>query len=368
MRNSVSIIVCAVIWVLVSCSPKVTSNVIHTYPAQESLENVAMFMEKEQLPADAEWMGSIDVKGKADYDRLAEITRFNAWQDGGKYVRIKEFASQGARSNVNIMRSDVYRADTTEYVSVAMPIMGSDRTDSESINQSVRSIYSSPLQPVSDSPVDHTFSFSDKNSLRAFVGYGQRLNKMNPELNNFEKRHLKKMMKGVLLGADYVRYFNSSRTCGFGLRYQIMHGSSKNHATVTFEDGSPSLEGLLDDYVNISYFGPIYSQRFVTSNGKNCFMYNAGLGLLSYKGKSKIAGKTCTTSGTTSGVTLDFNYSHMLSDKLSLGADLSFTSGTLTNYTIKSYYGETITVSGDDKDLWEGLLQMGICAQLLYTF
>jgi hypothetical protein len=63
MRKVYFAIVYGVVWVLTSCSPKVTSNMIHKYPQQDSLEDVVLFKEKEALPADAEWIGSIEVEG-----------------------------------------------------------------------------------------------------------------------------------------------------------------------------------------------------------------------------------------------------------------------------------------------------------------
>lgn len=369
MKLNGSLIVCAVL-ALASCSPKVTSNIVHTYPKLESLDDVAMLGEKDRLPADAEWMGTIDVKGKAGYDRLAELTRFKAWEEGASYVKVKSYGSDGARSDIHAMNSDVYRADTV--TRVAQPAVTPRNTATE--NHGTQSSYitsnNTPYVAATVGGVQslETPGFTSPNSLRFYAGYGRRLNKLNPSMNEFEKMHYGRMLNGVMMGADYVRYFNSSRTSGLGFRYQIMHGSAKDYATITFEDGSPSLEGLLDDYVNISYVGPIYSKREVTRDGQNFFMYNVGLGLLFYRSNATIAGKERIVAGLTSGITLDFNYAHMLSDNLSIGADFSLTSGTLMNYDVQDYYGETITVDGQDQSQWEGLLHMGICAQLVYTF
>ena len=367
MKYNVTLIVCAVL-ALVSCSPKVTSNIIHSYPKLESLDDVAMFKEKDLLPSDAEWMGTVDVKGKAGYDRLAEMTRFKAWEEGASYVKVKSYGSDGASSDIHAMSSDLYRADTTTRVPVA--VVANTIRENNYVTSTITSNNKAPYvaSTAGGGTILNDPDFTSPNSIRVFAGYGRRLNKINPELSEFERMHLKRMLGGVMLGADYVRYFNSSRTCGFGVRYQIMHGHSEDYASITFNDGSPSLEGLLDDNINISYVGPIYSKRDVTRDGKNYFMYDVGLGLLFYRSNSTIAGKSCRTIGVTSGITLDFNYSHMLSDKLSIGADLSLTTGTLTNYTTNTYYGETITVNGEDKNQWEGLMHMGICAQLVYTF
>ena len=356
--------VCVTVWALCSCSPKVTMNIIHKQKPVEYVEDVVILKEKEPLPDNAEWMGDIEVKGKANYNRMAEITRFRAWEKGANYVRVKSFGSDGVRSDIHVMKSDVYRADTAHHVAVPISTVASN---SSYVNRGSTGAVSTN-QTVTNNASGLDSEFESPNGLRFYTGYGRRLGKINPALNDFEKMHLKRMMSGVLLGADYVRYFNSSRTCGFGLRYQLMHTKSEDYASVTFDDGSPSLEGLLSDVVNISYVGPIYSKRSISKDGKSSFMYDVGLGLLFYKNTSCIADKQASVVGVTSGLTADVNYSYMLTDKLSIGANLSLTSGALSNYTTTDYHGNTVNSSEVSNSQAESLLQMGVSAQLIYTF
>jgi hypothetical protein len=374
MKSYLSFFVCVTVWALSSCSPKVTSNFIHKEKPLPSLEDVAVYKEKEPLPDDAEWMGSVEVNGNRSYDNMVEIARYEAWEAGGRYVKIKDYSSTGARSDVHLLNTDVYRADNIKRVAVPMSEVASSsepsvkgQTWTSSTNQTAAT-NRSDLNTGFESPIMFDPDFTSPNGFRVYTGYGKRLGKMNPDMNEFEQMHLKRMLRGILVGADYVRYFNSSRTCGFGVRYQLMHATSEDYASITFNDGSPSLEGLLSDKVDISYVGPIYSKRFISKDGKNFFMYDVGFGLMIYNYSSSIAGKEGSTHGMTSGVTADATYSHMLSDKLSIGASLSLTSGALTNYTSTDYFGNTMNSSDIADSQAESLLQMGICAQLIYTF
>lgn len=62
----------------------------------------------------------------------------------------------------------------------------------------------------------------------------------------------------------------------------------------------------------------------------------------------------------------DFNYSYFINDNLSLGADVSLTSGLIRRVTAKSGYN---TVSYDlPENQFEGLVHLGISVQLVYTF
>ena len=114
--------------------------------------------------------------------------------------------------------------------------------------------------------------------------------------------------------------------------------------------------------------GPIYSKRSISKDGKSSFMYDVGLGLLFYKNISSIANKQASVVGVTSGLTADMNYSYKLTDNLLIGANLSLTSGALANYTTTDYNGNTVNSSDVSDSQAESLLQMGVCAQLIYTF
>lgn len=364
MRISGAFFVCVTAWVVSSCSPKVTSNFIHKGKPLPNLEDVAVYKDKEPLPDDAEWMGTVQVNGNRSYDKMVEIARFKAWEAGGRYLQIKGYTSSGVRSDVHLLNTDVYRADNIKRVAVPL----SEVAGSSEPSANGKTWTGANNQTAATGVSYQNTEFESPNGFRIYTGYGKRLGKMNPNANEFEKMHLKRMMRGLLLGADYVRYFNSSMTSGLGVRYQIMRGSSEDYAMITFDDGSPSLEGLLSDKVNISYVGPIYSKRSISKDGRNIFMFDVGLGMLIYNSTSSIAGKVATVHGVTSGLTADVNYSHMLSDKLSIGANLSFTSGALANYSGTDYMGRTLSSSDLADSPVESLLQMGISAQLVYTF
>ena len=55
-------------------------------------------------------------------------------------------------------------------------------------------------------------------SIRVFAGYGRRLNKVDPCLSLYEKEHVKRLMNGVLLGGEYVYFFNLVKGSGVGFR------------------------------------------------------------------------------------------------------------------------------------------------------
>jgi hypothetical protein len=350
MKKFNSLVVCILAGVLASCSPKVSTYMTRSYPAQVDYDNMVVLKDNGPLPDDAQWIGSIEVNGKGSYDRLAEISRYNAWKEGGKYIRIKEFASQGARSDVHVMKSDVYRADTVKI----------DPQNIKTIDQAlIPSIISTPTYvPLGPTPYDK------QDHVRVFVGYGRRLNKINPDLSFFEKEHMKRLMNGVLYGIEYIQYFSKSKTSGVGLRYQNMHAKSSDPASMT--EGGTTVNGLLVEKVNINFLGPLYSGRWISQNGKHLLMDNIGAGLILWNDTRTFNDEKLELTGRTFGITGDFNYSYFLSDNITLGAGISYTSGVIKRVTL---YDGTQRQSGDlERNDWEGLVHLGVCAQLVYTF
>lgn len=112
MKRYYHFLICGMIWLVSACSPKVTSNVIRNIQPKQSIDDVVVLNEKQVLPVDAEWFGSISVEGKANYNEMEQLTRFNAWKSGADYVKIKSYSTLGARSDIYAMNSDLYRIDT----------------------------------------------------------------------------------------------------------------------------------------------------------------------------------------------------------------------------------------------------------------
>lgn len=353
-----SVIICVVAGAMVSCSPKIASNMIHSYPPQESYEDVVMFKEKEPLPADAEWMGDIVVKGKANYDKMAEMTRLRAWESGGKYVKVKSFGSDGVRSDIHLMRSDVYHEDTARVAS----------HDVKKIEQTVNpAIVASGMNAMvlQDNETVASSTFDKLKNVRVYAGYGRRLNKIAQELDIYQREHVKRLTNGIVFGAEYIQYFKKARGAGLGLRYQIMHATSADAATMTYEDGSTK-EGVLNETTNISFIGPVYSGRMASKNNKHLFVANLGLGALLWRDIQKFDKERMTISGETLGFTYDINYSYFMSENITLGAGISYTTGVISRATYSN--GDQTKTVDLEKDQYEGLVHMGVCAQLIYTF
>lgn len=358
MKRYLPLLVCVTVWAMVSCSPKISSNIAKKVEPQPTLDDVVLLREKDPLPADARWLGDMEMKLSANYEKMADIMRRRGWSNGAKYVKVNSYNNNGIRSDYHVMNVSMYWSDTTQVIENGVKIIdrngnviGSYDADNGTPNLSQKPVTSLDLLGV--------------NGFRVYAGYGRRLNKVAPDLTIYEREHVKRLKNGEVLGIEYIRYFDHHKGNGLGLRYHIMHGSSADAATLQYENGT-TVDGVLNESVNISFFGPVYSGRAVSSNGKHLFVDNVGAGLLLYNDRASFNGETVTIMGRTFGTTLDFNYSYFINGNLSLGADVSLTSGIIRRVTAKSGYN---TVSYDlPENQFEGLVHLGISAQLVYTF
>ena len=358
MKRYLPLFVCVMVWTLVSCSPKISSNVIKKVQRQPSLDDVVLLKEKDPLPDDARWLGDMEMKLSANYEKMADIMRREGWNRGAKYVKINNYNNNGVRSDIHIMNASLYWSDPTQVDQEGVKVI--DREGN--VIGSYNTVTESPN--LTQKPVTQLDKLG-VNGFHIYAGYGHRLNKVAPDLTIYEREHVKRLKNGGVLGMDYIRYFDHHKGIGLGIRYHVMHASSADALTMIYDNGT-AVEGVLNESVNISFFGPVYSGRFVSRDGKHLFVDNVGIGLLIYNDWASFNNETITVMGNTLGTTVDLNYSYFIKDNFSLGADISLTSGVIRKVTAKSGYN-TATYALDENH-FEGLVHLGICAQLIYTF
>lgn len=159
-------------------------------------------------------------------------------------------------------------------------------------------------------------------------GYAYRVGKIDKSQDAVVVDHIKNLKHGITYGADATWFFMES--LGVGLKYNSLKVCSSEQVTVTYDDGTQT-SGLLEDNINIWFFGPMASYRVLSRNMRNAFFMNVGLGYMEYKDRTVLIDPFIIKGGTI-GSLYEFGYDVGLTDKISLGAMLSFVSGTLTGY------------------------------------
>lgn len=180
-------------------------------------------------------------------------------------------------------------------------------------------------------------------------GYAYRVGKVDKSQDAVLVNHIKKLKHGVTYGADATWFFMDS--IGIGLKYNSLNVGNSELVTVTYDDGTQK-SGLLEDNINIWFFGPIASYRILSRNMRNAFFMNVGLGYMGYKDRTVLIDPFIIKGGTL-GYLYEFGYDQSLTDKIFLGAMLSFVSGTLTGY--QSNQGGSWNTVNLESDSYESL-------------
>jgi hypothetical protein len=198
---------------------------------------------------------------------------------------------------------------------------------------------------------------------RIYAGAGKRTNKISPDLDAASRVHIKRLLSGVLFGTD-ITYF-AETGYGLGGRFQVLHSSTSEYGYLVKEDDTYD-EGIIDQSINLTFIGPILSGRSISANEKHIFLGTIGIGVLRYVDTTTFKDLREQKRGNSLGLTYDLAYAFNMTDKLSLGADLNYTTGILKNL-VYEHDGKTEGYTLDE-DHWEGLSHLSLSVSLSYTF
>ena len=193
-------------------------------------------------------------------------------------------------------------------------------------------------------------------------GYGYRLGKNVKTGQNVVDQHNKRLMNGLAYGADMTWYTSSD--IGFGLKYSNMHSKSEDMVTITYDNGTV-VSGEYRDVVDIRFFGPTFSSRYVSPNNKWIFLINCGIGYLSYVDNGRVIDPMSIKGGTL-GACVDANIDLRLMNSLYLGASVGLIRGTLTSYNVTEN-GSTQKIELD-KDQYDSVNHLSLTIGLRLNF
>lgn len=325
---------------LVACSPKVGVTITNPYPMLAPDDEVVVIEKYASAPENADKVGSIKVGdtgftlGKnGTYDKVMNIIDTRSREVGGNVIKITDHRAPDFMSTIHRVDADLYHIDNIkdlkynypgETVYTPMIVKNHDDVDSE---------YGA-AQTVASYEPDWKWSIS------ADVGYGRRIGKINPNLNESERALVKHLMSGISYDFQALRYINSK--IGLGLRYNDLRLSNEEYGTLSYNDGT-SETGTLGMNIDLWYAGPVMSFRFPSDDGKSMAFIEYGLGLVGYSGKNSINGKTETKVGTDSGYLFNAGYHFFVTDHLTAGVSVSLTAGAVNHFKYTDFYGNVTT-------------------------
>ncbi|MDR9373949.1 MAG: hypothetical protein RI842_02115 [Schleiferiaceae bacterium] len=181
-------------------------------------------------------------------------------------------------------------------------------------------------------------------------GYSYRTAKVSPIVPIVFEDYVRGLKSGYHIGADFTYY--STEPLGFGLKCYLFNASNYK-ANVSFEDEyGNQMRGDMSDDLTITFIGPTLSTRLLSHDKSGAFLMNLSVGYMGYTNDAFLIYPMEIT-GNTLGLSFDLGYDFELVDNLTLGFQLSYLTGTLTDYRLK--YGSTIEYIKLNKDEYESL-------------
>ncbi len=162
--------------------------------------------------------------------------------------------------------------------------------------------------------------------------------------------HTRALKSGYHLGGDISWFF--AEQLGVGLNSSLFKASNSTPAYIDVGNGSFSGITTLNEEVTILFLGPQFTTRFLNEDKTNAFIMSSSLGYIGYVDDA-VLGEEFKLKGSSLGYVFQLGYDLGLSDKLSLGLQVSLLAGTLTKIKKEQgAYSETIKL---DEGSYESL-------------
>jgi hypothetical protein len=197
--------------------------------------------------------------------------------------------------------------------------------------------------------------YNDYPHLRVAVtgGLSKEIAEIADGLSIQERQMYKDLSSGINIGGDIHYYL--SEDFGLGAKYVSYHSSASSGYSNSFTNSN-------DVGLTIQFVGPSASARLLHANKKNALIFNMAIGYVGYK-MSLANGYM---KGSNVAIVYDLGYDISFSEKMSLGFQLSYLSGYLTQADIYSG-GRKVDTIKMEKGSYESLHRLDFSVGLRYN-
>lgn len=182
-------------------------------------------------------------------------------------------------------------------------------------------------------------------------GWSYQTSKIEDNLSSDMKEYTQGLQSGYHLGGDITCFV--TEPIGIGFKYLLFKSSNSiENVDIDIKDG-PHGFGSMSDNIAITFFGPSFNLRLLSSNKRNALLFGLSIGYLGFKDKSTILNNDLTMTGSTIGIVYDLGYDIGISEIMSLGFNIALLRGTLNEYELSN--GSKTQTTHLDKDPYLGL-------------
>ena len=276
--------------------------------------------------------------------------------DGGKYGSMENLAGDGFRragSNLGQFLANSVKVLKNE------PIATAATATIDSF------IYVKPQQVGGNKPQPAEVVFlSPKNvrqlpraTLKADAGYGWRIVKINPDLDEFERNIVSNLLHGFAWNANFDYFFKDK----FGVR--VIFSQYRSTYNTMAQNLNTGQKGTLNAKDAITYIGPAFVFRQPFAQNKWLLNAYAGYGYIEYRQNTTFANEYEKIQGASLGSQIGIGLDCKIAPNIGIGINILITYGTIQNFKI-DVNGITSTEKVDVGG--EGLLHIKLGAGIRY--
>lgn len=161
------------------------------------------------------------------------------------------------------------------------------------------------------------------------AGFGYRIASVADNLPSAYQDYLDDSRGGPHIDVDLIYFFKEKY--GIGLKYSYFNVRN-NADNLSLPGGG---YGDVIDNIKLKFIGPIFSLRKLNATKRNALYMNFMIGYLGYKDDGMLDSNSVTLNGSTAGLGYDIGYDIGLSKNSSIAFQISYLTGTLTQYEMK---------------------------------
>ena len=313
MKKINGLLLLVILIALSSCYPKITTNLIKSYPVLDFQEEIVVIGIDKAIPDNAEILGIVRIgdtgfTNKCSYELVLSRAIHEAKKAGGNAIKITEHKPP------SIFGSSCHR--------IAAQILKLKNT--QEYNENTTKNYSEPVTTVR---VDTLPKF--KFSLNGGGGYQTAL--VFDELPDLLKDFYNDMKLGWQVNADFSYFIRDS--WGFGIKTSYYNTSNLIEDVYLTNAMGNTLRGDLSSNLNVSFVGPSVMWRLPSRNNKGAFFSSISMGYMAYANEMIVI-DPYRIEASTVGLAFDVGYDYYLSPTTSVGVRISSIQGALFSYDI----------------------------------
>jgi hypothetical protein len=194
-------------------------------------------------------------------------------------------------------------------------------------------------------------------TLKANAGYGWRIVKINPDLDEFERNIVSNLLHGFAWNANFDYFFKDK----FGIR-MIFSQYISTYNTMA-QDLNTGQQGTLNAKDAITYVGPAFVFRQPFGQNRWIFDAHTGFGYIDYRQNIIFANQYEKINGSSLGTQMGVGLECKVAQNVGIGINILITSGTINNFKIDAN-GNKSTEKFEAGG--EGLLQIKLGAGIRY--